>query len=257
MPEEEKNTPTPAPAESKVRQRMRGRYKDVNPQTDAEWDDIYERGFAEDEEKLKIFEDNSKVLDDLVNSDKDLYAIVSYMLVDHIPVRAAVAKVFGPDNLEPKEGDPDYEYWQQSADERRKRGEDYRKWMAEKKKNEEEANKNIDEFCAEKGYDDAEKQNLINFINDFYDSLSSLKISKDLLQKFDDARNHDKDVETAAAEGKINGRNENIVARRAEENGSRSGDGIPTPTGGGAAPMEPARKPEATELDDILEMHRR
>ena len=108
MPENE-TTNTAAPALPKYRERLRGRYKDSNPQTDQEWDDLAERGFAEDEEKIKNYEDNAKVIDDLLTSDKDLSSVVSEMIINGTPVRAAVAKFFDPESLVAKEGDEDYE----------------------------------------------------------------------------------------------------------------------------------------------------
>ena len=88
-----------APAEPKYRERLRGRYADANPQTDQEWDDLTERGFAEDEEKIKLHEDNDKVIQDILDSDKDAAAVISEMIVNGTPFRAAVAKFFDPEDL--------------------------------------------------------------------------------------------------------------------------------------------------------------
>ena len=117
MPEKEEITNTAAPALPKYRERLRGRYPDVEPQSDQEWDDLAERAYGEDEEKIKGFEDNNKVIEDLLDSDKDLSSVISEMIVNGTPFRAAVAKFFDPESLVAKEGDEDYEYYQKSSEE--------------------------------------------------------------------------------------------------------------------------------------------
>ena len=82
MPENEETMTNAAPALPKYRERLRGRYPDVAPQNDQEWDDLAERGFAEDEEKIKNFEDNNKVIEDLIDSDKDLAAVYQSQYYD-------------------------------------------------------------------------------------------------------------------------------------------------------------------------------
>lgn len=241
-----------APALSKYRQRIKSRYADANPQSDSEWDDLAERYMAEDEERLKIFDENSKVIDDIIAGDKDLARVVSEMITNGTPFRAAIAKFFDADSLTPKEGDEDYEYYQKSRDERVKIGKDFAARAAQRSKNEEEAYTNIDNFCKEKGYDDAEKSALIGFINDFFAGLSECKITPEMLQQFDNARNHDADVQEAAQTAEINGRNENIEARRASSAAQRQADGVPAPAGG-SSPAQQASPKKRTIFDEIPE----
>lgn len=257
MPEKEQiNAATPAPATveapamPKYRERLRGRYSDVEPKSDQEWDDLTERGFAEDEEKIKLFEDNTKVIQDILDSDKDASAVISEMIVNGTPFRAAVAKFFDPEDLVAKEGDEDYEYYQKSTDERRKMGQAFRERSAEKRKNETEAYDNIDKFAEKLAMDAAAKDAFVSFINELYNDLSVLKLSEKTLEKLYKAMNYDKDVAEAAETGEIDGKNQAIEAARVKKSAATAGDGVPTPQGGSTpAPAKPEKKPSF--FDDL------
>lgn len=249
MPEQETKN-NAAPALPKYRERLRGRYPDVNPQSDQEWDDLAERGFAEDAERLKNFEDNNKVIEDLIDSDKDLAAVTSEMIVNGTPFRAAVAKFFDPEDLVAKEGDEDYEYYQKSSDERKKMGQAFRERGAQKRANEKEAYDNIDKFAEKKALDDAAKQEFIDFVNTLYDDLSVLKLSMKTLEKLYKAMTYDEAVAEAAETGAIDAKNQAIEAARVKKAADTAGDGVPAPMGGSApAPTPKPKKP--TVFDDL------
>lgn len=250
MPENENNTTAAAPAMPKYRERLRGRYADANPQTDQEWDDLAERGFAEDEERIKLFEDNNKAIQDILDSDKDAAAVISEMIVNGTPFRAAVAKYFAPEDLVAKEGDDDYEYYQKSSDERKKIGQEFRARSEQKRQNEKDAYDNIDKFAEKNGMDSAAKDAFISFINDLYSDLSVLKLSAKTLEKLYKAMNYDKDVAEAAEAAEIDGKNSAIEASRVKKAAATAGDGIPTPAGGSSLmPKRPERKRDI--FDDI------
>lgn len=250
MPEKENALTTPAPAMPKYRERLRGRYADVEPKSDQEWDDLTERGFAEDEEKIKLFEDNNKVIQDILDSDKDAAAVISEMIVNGTPFRAAVAKFIDPEDLVAKEGDDDYEYYQKSIDERKKMGRAFRERGAEKRRNEKEAYDNIDKIAEKYKMDEAAKNAFISFINELYSDLTVLKLTSKTLEKLYKAMNYDKDVAEAAEAAEIDGKNQAIEATRVKKAAATAGDGVPTPQGGSApAPEKPKRKP--TIFDDL------
>lgn len=251
MPEIENTQIVPeAPVVPKYRERLRKRYADVDPQTDAEWDDLTERGFAEDEERLNLFDENNKVMTDLLNSDKDLKAVISDMLVNGTPFRAAVVKFFDPEDLVAKEGDEDYDYYQKSVDERRRMGEAFQQRVDQKAANEQEAYDNIDAFAAAKEMSDEDKNGFIAFINGLFDDLMVLKITPETLEKLYKAMNYDKDVAEAAETGEMQGKNEAIEATRVKKAIDVAADGVPTPAGG-SAPVPEAKPRRTTIFDDI------
>lgn len=227
----------------KYRERLRGRYADANPQSDQEWDDLTDRALAEDEE-------NNQVIQDILDSDKDAAAVISEMIVNGTPFRAAVAKYFDPEDLMAKEGDPDYEYYQKSTDERKKMGQAFRERGAQKRSNEKEAYDNIDKFAAKKALDDAAKQEFIDYINTLYNDLSVLKLSMSTLDKLYKAMTYEEAVAEAAETGIIDGKNQAIEAARMKKAANTIGDGVPTPQGGSSPAPTPKPKKQ-TIFDDL------
>lgn len=250
MPDKAETTNTAAPALPKYRERLRGRYPDVAPQNDAEWDDLAERGFAEDEEKIKNFEDNNKVIEDLIDSDKDLAAVTSEMIVNGTPFRAAVAKFFNPEDLVAKEGDDDYEYYQKSSEERKQMGKAFRERGAQRRANEKEAYDNIDKFVKKHAMDEAAKEAFIAFVNELYNDMSDLKLSMKNLEKLYKAMTFDEAVAEAAEAAGVDAKNQAIEAARVKKANAAAGDGVPAPMGGSSpAPEQPRRK--QTIFDDL------
>lgn len=250
MPEKEETKTTAAPEMPKYRERLRGRYPDVSPQNDQEWDDLAERAYGEDEERIRNFEDNNKVIEDLLDSDKDLASVVSEMIVNGTPFRAAVAKFFDPESLVAKEGDDDYEYYQKSSEERRQMGQAFRERGAQKRANEKEAYDNIDKFAEKHAMEAAEKDAFIKFVNELYDDLSVLKLSSKTLEKLYKAMTYDEAVAEAAETAEIDGKNQAIEATRVKKSEEIAGDGVPTPQGG-SAPAPTPRPRRQTIFDDL------
>ena len=242
MADDKNKTATQAPAMPKYRERLRNRYADANPQSDQEWDDLTERGFAEDEESLSQYKDNERVIQDLLDSDKDLNAVVSEMIMNGTPFRAAIAKYFDPEDLVAKEGDEDYEYYQKSADERKKMGQAFRERGAERRKNEKEAYDNIDKFAEKKGMDEAAKEQFIGFINTIYNDMSDLRLSTATLGKLYKAMTYDEAVAEAAESAEIDGKNQAIEATRVRKSSAAAGDGVPAPQGGSSPTPTPKKK---------------
>ena len=248
---EEKNTTTAeAPAMPKYRERLRGRYPDANPQSDQEWDDLTEEAFAKDEKDLNDYRGNEKIIQDILDSDKDAAAVISEMIVNGTPFRAAVAKYFDPEDLVAKEGDEDYEYYQKSSEERKKMGQAFRERGEMKRNNEKEAYDNIDKFARKKALDDAAKQDFINYINELYNDLSVLKLSMSTLDKLYKAMTYEEAVAEAAETGAIEAKNEAIEATRVRKAADIAGDGVPTPHGGSSP--APAPKPRKKGFFDDL-----
>lgn len=233
-----------APKMPAWKKRIKGRYADREFNSDEDWDNAAEEAFAEDEESIKVFTDNNKIIDEVIASDKDLSAILADIIANHIPFRAAVAKRFSPEDLVAKEGDEDYDYYQKSYEERVATGREIQRIAQERLKNEDEAYDNIDAFCEQKGYSDEEKKEFIGFINEFYNSLSMRKITPEILQTIDNARHYEEDMASAEETGFVAGKNENIAATRASEKAKANASGVPTPMSSGAPVKDAPEKKE-------------
>lgn len=250
MPENVEMTTAPAPAMPKYRERLGKRYPDVTPQSDAEWDELAEKAYAADEEEIQKYKGNEAVIQDLLDSDKDLAAVISEMIVNGTPFRPAVAKYYDPESMVAKEGDDDYEYYQKSREERKKMGEEFRARGEQKRANAKEAYDNIDKFAEKNGMDEKAKDGFVSFINALYDDMSVLKLTPETLGKLYKAMNYDKDVAEAAEAAEIDGKNQAIEAARVKKAAAAAGDGVPAPRGGSSPVAQPPKK-KPTIFDDI------
>ena len=233
---------TEAPKMPAYRERLKKRFADREFNSEEDWDNAAEEAFAADEESINVFQDNNKIIDEIIASDKDLAAVIADIIANKIPFRAAIAKRFDPEDLVAKEGDEDYEYYQKSYEERVATGKEIQRIAQERLKNEDEAYDNIDAFCEKKGYSDEDKREFIGFINEFYNSLSMRKITPDILQTLDNARHYEDDMNAAEESGYVAGKNENIAATRNTAKAKASGDGVPVPSGAGAPVVDAPEK---------------
>lgn len=240
-----------APKLPAYRERLRKRYADREFNSDEDWDNAAEEAYAEDEESINVFKDNNKIIDEVIASDKDLAAIISDIVANHIPFRAAVAKRFSPEDLVAKEGDEDYEYYQKSYEERVATGREIQRIAQERLKNEDEAYANIDAFCDKKGYSEEDKREFIKYINEFYNSLSMRKITPDILQTIDNARHYEEDMASAEENGFVAGKNENIAAKRMTAKDKAAADGVPVPQGAGAPVVDAPEKKTNSFFDGM------
>lgn len=242
---------TEAPKLPAYRERLKKRNPEREFNSDEDWDNAAEEAFAEDEETIKVFRDNNKIIDEVMASDKDLAAVIADIIANHIPFRAAVAKRFSPEDLVAKEGDEDYDYYQKSYEERVATGREIQRIAQERLKNEDEAYDNIDAFCEKKGYSDEDKKEFIGFINEFYNSLSMRKITPEILQTIDNARHYEDDMASAEENGFVAGKNENIAATRAAEKSKEAADGVPVPQSSGAPMVDAPEKKKNPIFDGI------
>lgn len=233
---------TEAPKMPAYRERLKKRFADREFNSEEDWDNAAEEAFAADEESINVFQDNNKIIDEIIASDKDLAAVIADIIANKIPFRAAIAKRFDPEDLVAKEGDEDYEYYQKSYEERVATGKEIQRIAQERLKNEDEAYDNIDAFCEKKGYSEEDKREFIGFINEFYNSLSMRKITPEILQTLDNARHYEDDMNAAEESGYVAGKNENIAATRNTAKAKASGDGVPVPSGAGAPVVDAPEK---------------
>ena len=232
------NPPTPTNAE-----RLRGHFTD--------------REFGDDDELYGAAADHIGELRDWRSkreaSDKEVIAIfkshpkiaqVMQYIMQGAPEIEAISRVFDAEDLIRYEGEPDYDQW---AEGKKKREADTME--AEEKKGQYELNyqaslKAVEEFCAANGLDEEGKAALLDSLFAVYDDLLDGKVSPETLLLFHKGNTHDEDVADAAAQGKVEGKNEKIEVKKQK---SIKGDGLPEIDGGGAAEIK-AQKPESFEI---------
>lgn len=233
-------------------ERLKKRYPDANPQNPEEWEKLRSQLLDDYEATEKSHAEWEQEVNDLLLSDDQMALIANEMLVNHTPLRVAIAKVFDPEDLKPKEGEEDYEEYEKAYKERLEHNKAMMNRQKEIDANAEKSFENIDKFCQDKGYDDKTKDGIVDFINELFDAIVMKNITPELLAKIDKARTFDSAVRDAAIQGEVKGRNANIEAQRVKEMEKEEGDGIPAPRATGGSPLQPKQEAPRHSLDSFM-----
>lgn len=241
-----KETSTP---ESRSRNWMKAKY----PESNWENDDAYE------ESLYKHLEDTDLALSDYRQNDKTIseilemypeFALVLQDLGSGVPLRVALERNIGLEELTPDEKDTEYEAFVEARD---KRLEDARKFNDEytsRRANAEKSNELFSAFVeGQADWDEAKKEGYVKFVQDFLAALGRGEFTDRDFQMLADAYTHDEDVAEAAETGKIEGRNEKITQRRIKQ--QTEVDGIPD--GGGANPAPAPARPKRRSVINMAE----
>lgn len=224
------------PQKKTFRDRVTSLYPDTIPQNDDDLDALYNRYADEKEAKIKDMEGDMEIILEVLNSDEDARAVISEMVVNKTPFRAAIAKFLSEEDLTPIEGDQDYEAVRNAYNERLERGKKRTADMEQIAKNEEQTYQDFETFTAEKGMSEEQKTELDNTIGMVFNNLLFKKITPEMLEMFYKAMDYDMAIEKAKGEGELRGRNAAIEAKRVASL-RNNGDGLPNIVGGGAEPV--------------------
>lgn len=190
-------------------------------------------------EKMKGYEENSKKMVDMFyHGDPRVVAFFNACKDGQDPIDFLIEN-FGDDFREALD----------SEEGRKKYGEKHQKWLekvAKEKELEEEAGRNLDESLAmldqiqqEKGLTDEQAVQLFDTIHQMTLDLAQNKITREIYEFGLKALNYDADVDAAAHEGEIRGRNAKIEEKLRKK---EMPEGIPPTLNSGAAGHEPKPK---------------
>jgi hypothetical protein len=184
------------------------RLKTRHPDTDyADDEAIYgaiNDDYDADQKSLESYKANEKAMSDMMSADPKSAAFLQAMRAGKNPF-VELVRTFGDDMV-------DYLTDPESADEVAAAQEDYLKRVAENNKLEEEYNKNMEE--SQKVFAQMDEEFGEDVTNDLVGKLMIVandiirgKFTKETLELFRMAKNHDQDVADAAHEGEVRGKN--------------------------------------------------
>ena len=166
-----------------------------------------------------------------------------------VPVQVAIARQFDPAELEIPEGEPDYEAYKKAATERTQRLADMKIRTETRDKNMAQSKTDVDAFFAERGLDEDEQKQFIEWVdNEILANLLDGKVNKEILTKLYQGWVYDTAVTDALEAGKVEGRNEQIEAKRKQ---AKKTDGLPA-DGGSVGTSEQAETPKDM-FDEVIE----
>lgn len=176
----------------------------------------------------KYEEITEKLMRRYQDDPEEVAILLDYM--EGTPLIDAIVKHKGEEALTMKEGMEGWDSYKKAVADRKSDREKYVSLMDEIDGNMKASQTEFDAWSDEIGLDDKQKDEVWKMIQGDLDNLSRGKISKELLNRYRSAMNHDNDVEGAYEQGKAEGKNEQIEAKKKQMKGS----GLPNGNGGGA-----------------------
>lgn len=158
--------------------------------------------------------------------------------INGMTFREALARHLDPADLTAIEGDPDYEGMAKNKTEFAEKSAKNKEFQDTYAKNISTSEQAVTAFVEKKGMDEAAADAFFQKFDGMLDDIKNGKITEAHLEEIAKAFSYDTDVVAATEQGKIAGRNENIVAKK--EATTATGDGLPRPTRSAQEP-EPAK----------------
>ena len=167
---------------------------------------------------------NAKLLD-LFEAQPEIGSFLKDVLRG-APANIAIARNFDISELEPQEGEPDYEEWGKAVESRKKTLAEKQKYLKEIEDNVNMSAKELDAFTKENNLSDEEAEEFVKSVDQLVADLVKGKVTKDALTRFYKGINYDKDLEEKSKVAEVKGKNAKIEDLQKKE-AAKVGDGIP------------------------------
>jgi hypothetical protein len=199
-------------------------------------------------EKQKKF---NAAMEEVFAREPELATIISGVMRGESSFIKALSGVISPDELSALQ-EADGEDAVKARDERHARYKEYRDQETKLSANVGKSSENIAQWLEQKGWDDAKKQDFTDKLMVLFSTLKDGVLTADELDQLERMIYFDDALAAARDEGAKQGRNEQIDAKRLEEEANRSTDGLPKLQGGGKGAEEGATP---NPLSDVISMN--
>lgn len=163
---------------------------------------------------------------------EEVAILLDYM--EGMPLLAAIRKHKGDEGLTIKEGDEGWEEYQAAGEKRKADRERYENMMAEMEANMGATVEAFKKWAEDNKIEEEQQSKVWEAMNADLDKMSRGIFDAGIFDRYYKAENYENDVEGAHEQGKAEGKNEAIDAKREEMKGS----GLPGMSGGSAKPEE-------------------
>ena len=171
--------------------------------------------------KTRNSETNQKLIE-VLDAEPELVEVIKDLIAG-ATLREALARHIDPQDLQPAEGEPDYEGWTKNRNERLSK-------MEERKRKEEELQANIDQsiaqaeaFATKKGMTPEETDAFLAKVDEVLIPILDGRIDETFLDNMYKALNYEEDLTNARELGKASVMNQKVIAQKEVT----KGDGLP------------------------------
>lgn len=187
-----------------------------------------------EEYKTKNSEINKKLYD-VMDAEPELVAVIKD-LVAGATLREALARHIDPQDLQPAEGDPDYEGWNRNKEERTAKLESNKKFSEEMQANTDYSIQQAEEFAAEQGMSEEETNAFLDNVDETLKPILNGRIDKVFLNNMMKLTNYETKLAEQRQLGEASVKNQKVIA----EKETVKGDGLPVIDSGGSDEVTPA-----------------
>ncbi len=175
------------------------------------------------------------------------------ILMDYLegmPLIDAIVKNKGEEALTMHEGDEGWDSYKQAVEDRKAQRQKQMDLMQEVQGNIDGTVNEFNAWAEENNFDEEQKAKVWDLIQSDLENISKGKFTKEILGRYKDALNYQKDVEGAREQGKAEGKNEAIEAKKRQMKGS----GLPATEAGNI--QEPEQQKPNSTADFLSKMRR-
>ena len=197
---------------------------------------------------------NAKVME-AIKSDPAFEAILVDMMRNKTSFAVALHKHADMDALMPQEGEPDYDAYNATVAEKRKKMEEDKAWEEQRNRNLEASMQEIQALADELKISDEEAETFINDFTGLFTRVLEGNIDKETFRKLYRAINYDKLMAEETAMAETRGRNAKVEEMASEEMMMNDGTAGVGSGGGDVAteePSEPEDDPFLNSIDKYL-----
>lgn len=176
--------------------------------------------------KTKNTETNQKLYE-VLDAEPELVLVIKDLIAG-ATLREALARHLDPQDLQPVEGDPDYEGWSKNREARLAKAEEGKKFNEELQANIDYSLTQAEEFAKDKGLSEEETNAFLDKVDEALKPILNGKVDKTFLENMYKALNYETALTEQRQLGEASALNQKIIAEKESE----SGDGLPKIEGG-------------------------
>lgn len=196
---------------------------------------------------------NQKLIE-VIESEPTLAAVINDV-ANGAEYIEALARHVDPSDLEMQQGDPDYEKWSANKQERIGKRAEREKFLSDLQANIAASQEAIKSFAEENGMSEEDIIPFLENVNSVLSDAYNGKITTDFLARMYTAENHEKEVQKAAENGVIEGRNQKIDMLKETEMNEKAGDGLPSLTSVSGSIEQVKPTPKKSEVEMIADKY--
>lgn len=222
----------------------RDKIKEYRPEKEYADDDSYGEAASEMIDELSEYKNqNSEANRKLVEMLEAEPAVADFLadIIKGASIPVALSRNFDMESLTPQEGEPDYEEWDKSKQERISNHETRRKSEQELTANKVESSKAFEAFKAKRNWTDEQLDEFVDKIDAILGDIYKGKVTVEFLESIEVAMNHDSELEATKQAALIEGKN---MAIEPKKNIKPKGDGLPKLGSVGDMPEEDKKTPD-------------